>query len=82
MFGFDEAGEDGKVRGSSRDEEIEEVELAKAGVGLNILGMVSDCEDMGDDLVERDMAVGLEEATGWLFEAFQVLFVPRYVFTF
>lgn len=75
-----EEREEGRVEGVLGDGEVEEAELADAGVGRYAPGAVADGEDVRDDFDGRDVAVGFEETTCRLADGGDVLFEPSDVF--
>lgn len=74
--GGGEEREEGWVEGVLGYGEVEEAELADAGVGRYAPGAVADGEDVGDDFVGRDVAVGFEEAACRLADGGDVFFEP------
>ncbi len=78
--GGGEQGEEDWVEGVLGYGEVEEAELADAGVGRYTPGAVADGEDVRDDLVERDVAVCFEEAACRLADSGDVFFEPSDVF--
>lgn len=75
--GGGEEREEGWVQGVLGDGEVEEAELADAGVGRYAPGAVADGEDVSDDFVGRDVAVGFQESTCRFADGGDVFFEPR-----